>query len=168
MGSTAHSVQSQRNKKKSEWFKWLKRHIAVPHHVLTNARYRSLSHTAKALLNDLLIQGNGYNNGDFSAAQTVMAPLGWADATRKRAVKALVESEILIVTRVGGKHKCCLYAVSWFPIDECNQKLDVASTTRPPIDFIGENNRRSAEKRKGVVTELSHHRGDKKADTTPR
>ncbi len=34
----------------------------------------------------------------------------------------------IVVTRLGGKHKATLYAVTWLPIDYCDGKLDVSST----------------------------------------
>jgi hypothetical protein len=144
MGATAHTLQdSKRPKRKSDWGRWLGRHIAIPHKVITNSRYQRLGTPAKALLNDLLIQLNGFNNGDIAAAQTLLAKYGWKDSSRKRALKQLVETEILIMTRVGGKHRCCLYAVTWLPIDDL-RKTDMRPTKRPPIDFNGETLRHEA------------------------
>jgi len=36
---------------------------------------------------------------------------------------------------------CALYALSWQPIDECNGKLEIASTNTPPRKFSLENNK---------------------------
>ncbi|MEH6473045.1 MAG: hypothetical protein V7752_17550 [Halopseudomonas sp.] len=96
-----------------------------------------------ALLNDLLLQLNGFNNGNITAAQTIMVKHGWKDSTRKRALKKLVDSGLLVVTRVGGKHRCCLYAVTWLPIDEIKQ-ADLGPTHKPLIDFNGENKRKAS------------------------
>lgn len=140
MGTICQQAHADKMKKRSEWKKWLgKRYVALPHAVLINARYRALSSTAKALLTDMLLQLNGFNNGDLSAAQTVLAPYGWKDSTRKRALKELATEGLLMCSRVGGKHRCALYAVTWLPVGECNSKLDVSPTLKPLTDFNGEN-----------------------------
>jgi hypothetical protein len=52
-----------------------------------------------------------------------------------KAKNELIEKDVIIVTRQGGLNKCSLYAVTWFQIDECNGKLDVALSTTPPVNW---------------------------------
>jgi len=51
----------------------------------------------------------------------------------RRALRALMDAELVMLTRQGGRNLCSLYAFTWLPINECGGKLDVAETTTPPI-----------------------------------
>jgi hypothetical protein len=104
------------------------------HDLLDSERYINLPHTAKSLLMDLVRQYNGNNNGDICVTLTVLEKRGWnSNSTLRRALKALLDAELLLLTRQGGLNRCSLYAFSWLPIDECKQKLNVRSTTTAPI-----------------------------------
>ncbi len=122
------------------------RFFALPHHVIHSERFRKLSPTAKALLLDLGLQLSVKNNGDITAAQTIMAPFGWKDSTRKRALKELIENGLLWVTRQGGRNRCSLYAFTWRSINECGGKLDVNPTQKPPVNFFKETAERKMKK----------------------
>lgn len=99
---------------------------AIPHHILESQEYAALSPASVKLLLDLFGQFRGSNNGDFTAAWSVMKKRGWrSKATLHRALTALLEKGWLEKTRQGGKHKCCLYAVTWLQIHDCGGKLDV-------------------------------------------
>ncbi len=105
---------------------------ALPHVVLRSNSYAQLSPHATKLLNDLLAQFNGKNNGDLCMAWKLMAKRGWRSRdTLDKARHKLLDAEWIMVTRQGGKHAATLYALTFYAIDECGGKLDVASTNSP-------------------------------------
>lgn len=107
-------------------------YFAIPHDVMRGPNFRALSaHGVKLLLN-LGGQFRGANNGDLSAAWNVMHPLGWKSRdTLTRALAELLHFGMIEKTRQGGMHRCSLYALTWRPIDECGDKLDVRPTITP-------------------------------------
>ena len=110
--------------------------VRIPHHVINHENFRTLSCRATKLLIDLLAQYRGYNNGDLCAPLSLMRERGWNSSDQlQKAKNEVIEKDVIIVTRQGGINKCSLYAVTWFPIDECNGKLDVASTTTAPVNW---------------------------------
>ena len=112
--------------------------VALPHSVLRHPNYLSLSFRAVKLLIDLCAQihrgANGTsNNGDQTTAWTVISKQGWT--SRDQLFKAQTELEnkgFIVRTRQGGRHRCNLFAVTFYGIDECDGKLDVAATSAPP------------------------------------
>ena len=114
--------------------------VRIPHHVINHEHFRSLSPRATKLLIDLLAQYRGYNNGDLCAPLSLMRERGWNSSDQlQKAKNELIEKDVIIVTRQGGINKCSLYAVTWFPIDECKGKLDIASTTTAPVNWRNKN-----------------------------
>ena len=114
---------------------------AIPIYLLEHPDYWSVSPTATRLLVCLASQFNAgnENNGNLCAAQSVMKKYGWKDSTRKRAIKELEDSGLIIKTRQGHKKRCSLYALSWLPINECQGKwLEVFPTSKAPRNYIGE------------------------------
>jgi hypothetical protein len=108
-------------------------YVPLPFDVLRSPALPALSAHAVKLLLDLLAQYNLRNNGDLTAAWTVMSKRGWK--SRDTLFKAVTELEShgwIIKTRQGGRKRCNLYAVTFFAIDECGGKLDMAATTTPP------------------------------------
>jgi len=104
------------------------------HKLLDSPRYINLPHTAKSLLIDMARQYNGKNNGDICVTLTVMKKRGWnSNSSMRRALSALINAGLILLTRQGSINKCSLYAFSWLPIDECNGKLEVNATITPPI-----------------------------------
>ncbi|WP_445362787.1 hypothetical protein ACJJIQ_19510 [Microbulbifer sp. ANSA003] len=104
------------------------------HRLLDLPAYIALPHPAKSLLMDMARQYNGRNNGDFSVTLKVMGSRGWtSNSTLRRALKALIDVDLVMLTRQGGLNKCSLYAFTWLPIDECAGKLEVKHTAAPPI-----------------------------------
>jgi hypothetical protein len=100
---------------------------------LDDTIYITLPDPAKALLLDIARQYNGSNNGDLSATLTTLNQRGWTSNSKlRRALAILLDSELIILTRQGGRHQCHLYALSWESIDDCKGKLDIGSTTTPP------------------------------------
>jgi len=108
--------------------------VRLFHSLLDCPRYIDLSHTAKTLLVDVVRLFNGKNNGDLAVTPKVMKARGWnSNSTLRRALGELLQAELLMLTRQGGRNKCSLYALTWLPIDECGGKLDVKPTITPPI-----------------------------------
>jgi hypothetical protein len=107
--------------------------FGTPKVVMAHSNYIRLTSSASKLLNDLGYQFNGYNNGDLTAAFSVMKKRGWASkATLWRALDCLLHYGMIIVTRQGGRNKTTLYALSWRKIDECKGKLDIPETVAAP------------------------------------
>lgn len=100
--------------------------LALPHAVLESDSFRGLSSHAVKLLIDIAGQYRGQNNGDFSAAWSLMQRRGWKSRdTLTKALRELLEAGLIERTREGGNPKqggagiCALYAVTWLAIDEC-------------------------------------------------
>jgi hypothetical protein len=97
---------------------------------------------AQKLLLDILAQYNGSNNGDLCLAWTTMAPFDWRSKdTLAKATADLLEKEIIVLTRQGGKNKASLFALTMFAIDPCRDKngylkLDVDQTDSPPSKWL--------------------------------
>lgn len=83
-----------------------------------------LSGNATKLLVELARQYNGMNNGDMSIPWSRLKHRGWhSKGTIDRAKVELLAGGWIVETRKGGKnHVCSLYAVTWWPVDECNGK----------------------------------------------
>lgn len=110
--------------------------LAIPETVYNHNDFNSLNNRALRLLIDLLIQYNGYNNGDLCAAMTLMKKRGWnSNDQRQKALKELLDKELIVLTRQGGRKLASLYAVTWQPIDECKGKIDISPTKTPYRDF---------------------------------
>ena len=104
----------------------------LPHVVQESQNWAQCSYMAIKLLMDLLSQFKGSNNGDLSAALSVMKSKGWTRGqTISKAVRELIYYGMIEMTRQGGLHRCSLYAVTWKPIDHCNGKLEVKAINVP-------------------------------------
>ncbi len=105
---------------------------ALPHCLLESQVYIGLSAHAIKLLNDLLTQFKGFNNGDLCLAWTIMEKRGWKSRdTLDKARKELLEVELITITRYGDRKRPNLYALTFFAIDECGGKLDIKPTEKP-------------------------------------
>ena len=117
------------------------RFISIPFVVLKSESYRSLKPYAAKLLNLMLMQFNGKNNGDLSAAWSTMSAYGFkSKGTLQRSINALLEARLIKKTRESyfqhPNNQCALYAVTWKPIDACDGKrLDVKATITPLRKF---------------------------------
>lgn len=102
--------------------------IGLPHYILKSIEFASLTPNAVKLLIELAKEYKGSNNGDFSAAYSVLKMRGWrSPGTLSKALKELLEKGWIVTTRHGGRHRCSLYAVTWWSIDECGGKLELAT-----------------------------------------
>lgn len=114
---------------------------AVPLAVLDHPNYIALTAKAVKLLNDMLAQmrfkGDGTgNNGDISLAWSIMTKRGWKSKQTLANARAELEARGFIKqTRQGGRHRCSLYAITWWAIDYCGGKLDVAETRVPSNEW---------------------------------
>ena len=103
---------------------------------MKHENYIRLSSHAKVLLWEICYQYNGYNNGDLCAVFSVMQKRGFrSKGTLDRAIKELLEKGWISITRVGGRHRCTLYALTFQAIDECRGKLDVPATNVASRDW---------------------------------
>lgn len=117
------------------------RYARLPDAVLRSPEYQNLSGGAVRLLVALAAQYNGHNNGNLSAALSVVRAYGLRSSdTVSAALRTLEQSGLIIRTRdgmfCGGYSTCALFALAWDRIDECPGKgLAVAPTDRPPRTF---------------------------------
>ena len=117
------------------------RFIAIPFVVLKSDSYRRLKPYAAKLLNLMLMQYNGNNNGDLSAAWSTMSEYGFrSKGTLNRSINALLDANLITRTRDSyfqhPNNQCALYAVTWNSIDECpGKKLNSKPTNTPLRKF---------------------------------
>lgn len=110
--------------------------LALPHAVLDHPDFINLSPRATKLLLDVSTQYRGCNNGDLCVAFSIMEKRGWkSKSSLQYAIKELLKSDLIRLTRQGGRKIPNLYAITWQPIDECNGKLDISSTRLAPKSF---------------------------------
>lgn len=106
--------------------------------IVQSPKHRALSFVARVVLQELMVQYNGMNNGDLSATRTMAKEWGiGAPVTLQKALKELEEAGWIVQTRtsVFSKHgsRCALYGLSWIPIDECPGKDLEIGPTRAPL-----------------------------------
>ena len=107
--------------------------VPLPHAVIRSQSFSRLSAHAVKLLIELLAQYKGDNNGDLQMTWNTMSKRGWASRdTLNKARNQLMETNFILVARQGGRHRCSLYAVTFYAIDECKGKLDISATVAPP------------------------------------
>lgn len=115
--------------------------IAIPHVVMESDDYRRLPPYAVKLLNAMVFQYRGKNNGDLTAAYKVMRNWGFVSKdTLSRAIKDLISAKLIVRTREGQFSNpgggCALYALTWHAIDECpGKRLTIGPTNRPWRQF---------------------------------
>lgn len=118
--------------------------VAFPSIVLDSVEYAALSSPAVKLMIDISAQyrWNSHsetgNNGDMSLAWSIMSKRGWRSRdTLNRARHELLESGWIIISRQGGRRVPTLYALTFFSVDECKDKLDIKPTQKPPSTWKG-------------------------------
>jgi hypothetical protein len=111
--------------------------VKFQHRMLRHPSFGSLSGRACKTLLFLASQYNGSNNGDLTIAWTIARARGIkSNGNLRIAVQQLIDAGFVVQTRQGGRNKCSLFALAWFPIDECGGKLDVPPTRLPPYDWL--------------------------------
>ncbi|GAB3288846.1 hypothetical protein [Parahaliea aestuarii] len=97
--------------------------------------------SAYKMLMEFACQYNGRNNGDLTAAYSVLKARGWkSQDTINNAVEALMRAGLVVRSRTGRfcnpGGRCHLYALTWLPVDECPGKaLEIAPTATPLRNF---------------------------------
>lgn len=95
----------------------------LPRVCLQSKSFARLSPHGLKLLFDLMAQYKGFNNGDLSAAWKLMEERGWRSRdTLGKALTELLTGGWIIKTRQGGMHRCSLFALTLFFVDECKDK----------------------------------------------
>jgi len=114
---------------KSKTRKTKGRFLMLTYEVTSSDPFKALSAYAVKPLIDMGQQYNGKNNGDITATWSYMKKRGWKSRdTLNNKIKELIDAGFIEKTRQGGKHQCCLYAITWEAIHECGGKLDVKKT----------------------------------------
>lgn len=93
--------------------------VGIVRSVFDSPAMITLNPHAVKLLMDLLAQYKGDNNGNLTAAWSVMERRGWRSKTTLwRSKLALIEAGFVHVTRRGRMPNTCeLLALTWFPLD---------------------------------------------------
>src|SRR3569833_4094263 len=115
-------------------------YVQFQHRMLRDRRLLSLSGRACHALLYLASQYKGYNNGDLSIAWSIARTIGDRSNGNQRAgVIELLDAGFVIQTRLGGRNRCALFALTWFGIGECGGKLDIPASPVPPNDWLWKN-----------------------------
>lgn len=106
-------------------------YLGIPHYIVRSPEFGALGPWALKLLIELAGNYNGKNNGNLSAAYSVLKGRGWnSPGTLSAAIAALAKSGWIVCTRQGGRNRCGLYAVTWWAIDSCEGKwLEIGPET---------------------------------------
>lgn len=129
---------------KSKGRKGSGRFAGIPHAVMNHPDYIAVSANAVRLLLEMARQYNGHNNGDMSAAFSVMKKRGFKSKTTL--AKSLRELEVRDLIRcsrpwrfINPGSQCALYALTWLAVDECPGKgLELKPTRTPLRSFTAE------------------------------
>lgn len=98
-------------------------YLGIPHYIVRSIEFAQIEPWALKLLIELAGNYNGKNNGDLSAAFSVLKNRGWnSPGTLNGALRCLLETGWITHTRHGGRNRCALYALTWWPIDYCEGK----------------------------------------------
>ncbi len=108
---------------------------AIPRALMAHPDFREMSGSARKVLDVMMYQFNGRNNGNLAATHTMMVEWGgMAKGTLAAALRELVDRNLIIKSRDHDRSrdgaKPALYALTWQPIDECPGKgLELSPTT---------------------------------------
>lgn len=104
--------------------------VGIPHYVFNSPEFGDLDGWSLKLLIELAGKYNGNNNGNLSCAWSDLKARGWrSTGTLWKALRRLRNGGWAVTTRHGSRNRCALYAVTWWPIDECPGKgLEVKAT----------------------------------------
>jgi hypothetical protein len=116
----------------------------IPRVVMDSPDFISLKPGAVRLLLEFARQFKGQNNGDLTAAHSLLKRRGISSkGAITKATTELIEANMIICTRQGRflnpGGMCALYALTWVPINECaGKQLEVKQTRTPPRAFSTE------------------------------
>ena len=106
--------------------------LAIEHRMADSEEFGLLSAHAVKLLLELARQYRPGRNGDLSIPWSKLKDRGWhSQGTAHGAKQELIDQGWIIETRKGGKNRCSLFAVTWFPIDASDKHLEPATATAP-------------------------------------
>lgn len=108
--------------------------------MLRSESFASLSAHGTKLLLDFVSLYNGFNNGDLSFPWSFAVQRKWKSRdTLNKALKELLDGGWIVKTRQGGLHKCSLYGLTFFSLDDVRDKSGaskfdpgITATTSPP------------------------------------
>lgn len=102
--------------------------VGIVRSVFESTAFTALSPHACKLLLELVGQFRGDNNGDLSAAWSIVSKRGWNSRTTLwRCKRELIEAGFVFVTRQGRMPNTCeLLALTWFPLD-VSKKFDAGA-----------------------------------------
>jgi hypothetical protein len=104
--------------------------------MLKHPAFHALSGRACKALFYLASQYNGHNNGDLQATIKLARKAGWkSSANLQLAILELEHLGFVVKSRQGGRNRCNLYALTWFPVDECGGKLEIPTSRVAPNDW---------------------------------
>lgn len=113
-----------------------KRFFMLHNDLVSSPNWFKLYDRSQRLFIDLLSQYNGKNNGDLCATWSFMKERGWTSAEKlSKALKELKYYGFIKVSRQGGRNSPTLLALTCFPIDECDSKHDLNTTSVATNDF---------------------------------
>jgi hypothetical protein len=104
----------------------------LTHDYFTSPEYGELSPRAVKALIDCYTQFRGNNNGDLTAAWSIMAKRGWRSKDQlEKAIDELLDRGWIVVSRQGSRGVPTLYAVTFLGVDRCDGKLDITPNPAP-------------------------------------
>lgn len=108
--------------------------VQIYFRITDSEEFGALSGNAAKLLLEVARQYRPGRNGDISIPWSMLKGRGWkSQGTVQRAKQELLELGWIIETRKGGKHKCGLYALSYYPIDASEKHLEPPTTVAPDL-----------------------------------
>lgn len=131
-------------REKSKGRKSTGRFAGIPHAVMNHPDYIALSAYAVRLLLEMARQFNGHNNGDLSAAFSVLKKRGFkSKTTLAKLLRELEGNDLIRCSRpwrfLNPGSQCALFALTWLAMDECPGKgLELKPTRTPLRSFTAE------------------------------
>ncbi len=107
---------------------------SVPKLLMGHPDWLMLSGSARNVMDLLLYQFNGSNNGNLAATHSMFECRGgMAEGTLAKALRELQEANLIVKTRTNQKGRegarCALYALTWVRIHDCpGKELELGPT----------------------------------------
>jgi hypothetical protein len=114
------------------------RFAMIPRDVWLSEACRTLPYYARVVLIAIAFQYAGKNNGDLSMPWSVALTFGVRSKEHLvDSLRLLLERGLILKTRQGGKRPLgpTLYALTWLPIDDLGNKIDMGPTRHASNDW---------------------------------
>ena len=100
--------------------------VMMPHILVEDPKFKNLSSGAHKMINYLVSQFKGYNNGDLDICEKNARRRGFlmSGASMRRGVKELLKKGFIELTRQGGRNRNSLFALAWFDVEYNPSKHD--------------------------------------------